>query len=168
MSGRRPDRTKAWDFEHHFRAPDVGPGWTSLPQRFKDAGYFTTGVGKLFHPNLPPKFDPISWTDPKEYPITFAVVPHGPDKDPTHWHNHNGPQCLNTSSGRRYAGQEGQQCSLLNSGGPQGPELFDECDSQLTDLAMQRLTVGAGLYHSKGQPFFLGLGYMNSVSGPSL
>jgi hypothetical protein len=48
MSGRRPDRTKAWDFEHHFREPDVGPGWTSLPQRFKDAGSFTTGVGKLF------------------------------------------------------------------------------------------------------------------------
>jgi iduronate 2-sulfatase len=200
MSGRRPDRTKAWDFEHHFRAPGVGESWTSLcviiaqhshrraldlfvcstpsacdlcdksdlssvadrPQRFKDAGYFTTGVGKLFHPGLPPQADPISWTDPKEYPITFAVVPHGPDKDPTHWHNHNGPQCLNTSSGRRYAGQEGRQCGLLNSGGPQGPELFDECDAQLTDLALQRLKVGAGLYHSEGRPFFVGLGFMNS------
>ena len=24
MSGRRPDRTKAWDFEHHFREAGIG------------------------------------------------------------------------------------------------------------------------------------------------
>jgi len=38
--------------------------WTSLPQAFKEAGYFTTGVGKSFHPNSPPNFDqPLSWTE---------------------------------------------------------------------------------------------------------
>ena len=72
MSGRRPDVTKVWDFEHHFREQGVGSGWTSLPQSFKKAGYFTTGVGKLFHPDLPPNADAISWSDPLTFPITFV------------------------------------------------------------------------------------------------
>ena len=70
MSGRRPDRTRAWDFAHHFR--EVGANWTSLPQAFKVNGFFTTGVGKLFHKNLPPNFDPVSWTEPDQYPVTYG------------------------------------------------------------------------------------------------
>ena len=152
MSGRRPDRTKAWDFEHHFRAPGVGTTWTSLPGRFKEAGYFTTGVGKLFHPNLPPNADGAkSWTDTQQYPITLWVVPKGPDPVPSHWHSHNGPQCVNTSSGRRLTGVAGRQCGLINQGGPQGPELFDDMDANLADLALERLKVGAGLWHSRGR-----------------
>ena len=41
MVGRRPDVTKAWDFEHHFR--QSLPNCTSLPQAFKAAGFFATG-----------------------------------------------------------------------------------------------------------------------------
>ena len=67
MSGRRPDTTKAWDFEHHFR--ESLPNCTSLPEAFKDAGFWTTGVGKLYHPDLPPNADPISWTNTQDYPV---------------------------------------------------------------------------------------------------
>jgi hypothetical protein len=59
MSGRRPDRTKAWDFGTDFRL--VGETWVALPEYFKHFGYFTTGVGKLFHKGNPPNFDPVSW-----------------------------------------------------------------------------------------------------------
>ena len=41
LSGRRPDRTKAWDFGTHFRL--VGEDWTALPEYFRRHGYFTTG-----------------------------------------------------------------------------------------------------------------------------
>ena len=37
----------------------------SLPQYFKNAGYWTVGSGKLFHPGLPPNEDnAYSWSEP--------------------------------------------------------------------------------------------------------
>jgi iduronate 2-sulfatase len=135
MSGRRPDRTKAWDFEHHFREPGIGADWVSLPQKFKTDGWFTTGVGKLFHPGLPPNFDAVSWTDPHTYPITF----------------------VGRGSACPAPGCDGAK----SSGGPQAAEEFDNCDGKLADLALERLKIAADLYHNRSQPFFLGLGFMN-------
>lgn len=68
MTGRRPDTTKAWNFIDHFREKGIGQNWTSMPQYFKKHGYFTSGVGKLYHPNLPPNYDPPSWTDLDIFP----------------------------------------------------------------------------------------------------
>ena len=45
LSGRRPDKTKTWTFQESFR--DIGPQWQSLPQFFKDEGYFVCGVDAL-------------------------------------------------------------------------------------------------------------------------
>lgn len=57
------------NFVNSFR--ETGANWTSLPQAFKEQGYYTTSVGKVFHPRLPPDFDfPKSWSD----------VPIMPDK----------------------------------------------------------------------------------------
>ena len=62
MTGRRPDTTKAWSFMNHFR--QVGPNWVSMPEFFKNNGYYTVGTGKLFHKGLPPSFDaPKSWDE---------------------------------------------------------------------------------------------------------
>ena len=62
MTGRRPDATKAFSFMNHFREEGAGQTWKSMPQWFKENGFFTTGAGKLFHPGLPPNFDaPLSW-----------------------------------------------------------------------------------------------------------
>ncbi len=57
MSGRRPDATQAYSFLDHFREQGVGDRWTSFPQYFRDRGFTVLGVGKLFHPGLPPSFD---------------------------------------------------------------------------------------------------------------
>ncbi len=64
LSGRYPDKTKVWNFDNDFRE---GPGaqWIALPEFFKLHGYFTTGAGKVYHPNYPKKFDePRSWSEP--------------------------------------------------------------------------------------------------------
>ena len=67
MTGRRPDATQCWNFLDNFRET-TGKDWVSLPQYFKNHGYFTSGVGKLYHPLLPPNGDPPSWSDPLNYP----------------------------------------------------------------------------------------------------
>lgn len=69
LSGRRPQRTKSWNFLDSFR--EVGPDWISFPQWFKMHNFTTLATGKTFHPNLPPNWDvPYSWSD--EEPYYFA------------------------------------------------------------------------------------------------
>jgi arylsulfatase A-like enzyme len=59
MTGTRPDTTKVWDLETHFRTalPDV----VTLPQHFKNHGYHAQGMGKLYHGGFN---DEASWTVP--------------------------------------------------------------------------------------------------------
>lgn len=61
LTGRRPDTTRVYDLETHFRTtiPDV----VTLPQHFKAHGYTTRGISKIFHGGLD---DPPSWSQPWE------------------------------------------------------------------------------------------------------
>ena len=58
LTGRRPERTKVLNFDSVFR--DHHPDWTSMPQFFKNHGYFTTAAGKLYHDG--DADDALSWT----------------------------------------------------------------------------------------------------------
>lgn len=63
MTGRRPDVTRVYSFADHFREKGVGDNWESLPQIFKENGHLAFGVGKLYHPMLPPNYDGVnSWS----------------------------------------------------------------------------------------------------------
>lgn len=59
LTGTRPDTTKVWDLKTHFRKalPDV----VTLPQLFKNNGYFAQGMGKIYHVGYD---DPVSWSVP--------------------------------------------------------------------------------------------------------
>jgi len=46
LTGLRPDTTRIWDFEEQMR--NVLPEVVTLPQHFKNNGYFTVGMGKIF------------------------------------------------------------------------------------------------------------------------
>lgn len=62
LCGRRPQQTQAYNFLDDFRSEH--PEWVTLPGMFRDAGYYATSVGKVFHPKLPPNFDAASsWSD---------------------------------------------------------------------------------------------------------
>lgn len=67
MTGRRPDTTRVWDLKTHFRKalPDV----VTLPQYFKQHGYHTQCVGKIYHD---PKWaqDAPSWSVAETYSVT--------------------------------------------------------------------------------------------------
>ena len=47
-AGRRPDTTHVYDLVTYWRK--VGGNYTTIPQYFKENGYRTIGMGKIFHP----------------------------------------------------------------------------------------------------------------------
>ena len=70
LTGRRPDSTHAWRNTH-------GEYWrlyanaTSLPQYFKDNGYRTIGIGKIFHPGRSSGRNDIEYSWSLPYFIAF-------------------------------------------------------------------------------------------------
>jgi len=72
LTGRRPDATKVWDLDTHFRA--ALPDAVTLPQHFKANGYHTAAVSKVFHRGYE---DGRSWSEPHWYPNGQTV-----DTDP--------------------------------------------------------------------------------------
>ncbi len=73
LSGRRPDTTRIYNLAPTFRAD--GRNFTTIPQYFKQHGYRTTGVGKVFHRHL---FDP----DPESWTEAYSATSY---KDVRHW-----------------------------------------------------------------------------------
>lgn len=64
LTGLNPDHTGVWWLMGSFRKnnPDI----VTLPQCFKNQGYETVGVGKIYHPlkDKTVKDDPVSWSKP--------------------------------------------------------------------------------------------------------
>lgn len=66
LSGTRPDTTGVLD-NQHFMRPNM-PDVISLPQHFKNHGYTSLSLGKIFHHSeREPGDDPQSWSQPAWY-----------------------------------------------------------------------------------------------------
>jgi len=74
LTGLRPDTLRVWNLPTHFR--ETTPDVVTLPQYFKQHGYFTQNVGKIFH-NWRTKIhgDPVSWS----VPAVMHFASHGQD-----------------------------------------------------------------------------------------
>lgn len=62
LTGRLPDQTRVWHNRNLFR--ETHPDLITLPQLFKQAGYQSIALGKIFSGNKK-ELDPISWSEPE-------------------------------------------------------------------------------------------------------
>ncbi|HRX80951.1 MAG TPA: sulfatase, partial [Pirellulaceae bacterium] len=129
LTGRRPDTLRIWDLPTHFR--ELYPDIVTLPQHFKNNGYFTQGIGKIFHnwrQNI--EGDPASWS----VPAVMHYATHGSD--------------LPIVDGELPA----------NSATTLKCEARDVPDNAYFDGRIAELAVAA-LNEVKGKPFFLAVGF---------
>jgi arylsulfatase A-like enzyme len=141
LSGCRPDTTRIYDNSEYIR-PKM-PGVITLPEHFKQLGYHTASVGKIYHhSDREPGDDPQSWSEPSWYR----------GKSYGHWFT---PDSKAFVVGLKQL-PEGQRPRLLR-----GPafEAADEPDESYGDAqtATQAITT---LRRLKDRPFFLGVGFI--------
>ncbi|MEO5603803.1 MAG: sulfatase [Cyclobacteriaceae bacterium] len=76
LTGLRPDTTQVFDLKTEFR--DNLPSVTTLPEFFKDHGYFSARVGKIFHFGVPGGIGTNGLDDPQSW--DKVINPMGRDK----------------------------------------------------------------------------------------
>jgi arylsulfatase A-like enzyme len=132
LSGLRPDTTDIFSNDLPFR--DKLPDAVTLPELFRRSGYFTAGLGKIFHlgrdASGKPAFhlEPKSWDDCRDFAATAAGL-RGP--------------------GRNLTGGKIPAIRWLAAEGSDD----DQPDGQLAAEAIRLLEA-----HRDG-PFFLGVGF---------
>ena len=141
LTGTRPDTTKVWDLVTHFRTaiPDV----VTLPQHFKNNGYFVQGMGKIYHGGYD---DAPSWS-----------VPWGTPKAVQYGLPENEERQKASQQARKQANGDG------NEDGARGPafEGADVPDNTFQDGKVAELAIKTlGEMAKKNQPFWLGVGFI--------
>uniref|UniRef100_A0A8C3SZE6 Iduronate 2-sulfatase n=2 Tax=Chelydra serpentina TaxID=8475 RepID=A0A8C3SZE6_CHESE len=72
LTGRRPDTTRLYDFHSYWRVH--AGNYSTIPQYFKENGYTTMSVGKVFHPG-------ISSNHSDDYPYSWSMPPFHPSAE---------------------------------------------------------------------------------------
>jgi len=78
MTGRRPDATRVWDLETHFRT--ALPDAVTVAQYFKNNGYHSQGMGKIFHGGFD---DAPTWSVPWNTPKAPTYASAAAQKEQT-------------------------------------------------------------------------------------
>ena len=157
LTGRRPDATRVWDLQTHFRValPEV----ITLPQHFKAHGYHCAALGKIYHHGFE---DGRSWSEPHWYPNGQTI-----DTDPVDWTRRIvkkvAPGVQEYTTLPLPADNDRPNAGLPPGQRPKGPafEMSPKSDDALPDgytaaEAVRRLHT----LQTNGQPFFLAVGFL--------
>ena len=174
LLGRRPDTTRVWDLKTQFRESG-GKNWTTLPEYFRQRGYYTAGMGKVFHAvRWKGKMDDVaggSWSAPyfhgqagsedsahklNETNCGVADV----DEDDEHYSDgkiriHAVETLRNISANRRRRRRERHTVDLVNV--EEGEEGVDR--GLADDAASSRRLAEPEKGEEDGAPFFLAVGF---------
>lgn len=77
LTSRRIDRTKVFDLYSYWR--NVSSNFTSIPQYFMEKGYYTVGMGKIYHPGTASGGKTKCGSDDKCHSWTNDVYYHSPN-----------------------------------------------------------------------------------------
>ena len=149
MTGTRPDTTKVWDLETHFRT--AIPNVVTLGQHFKNNGYFVQGMGKIYHGGFD---DAPTWSVPWQSPRGGGAYAR-PENNPTTADATEAPAAGKTRG-------KGKKAEKKAAKGPRGPafEAADVPDNAYGDGKTAELAVSTlRELRSKAQPFFLAVGF---------
>ncbi len=158
LTGLRPDATKVWDLVTYFR--DNVPDVITLPQYFKQNGYFTQSIGKIYHEGID---DPRSWSIPSigngnkrpsagDVPHKTAIY-HDPDEDTEPLIASDAYPLIRIANAQgKIEPDESPGASWHAVDGPEN-ELKD---GKFADDAVQAL----GELKNKHEPFFLAVGFL--------
>ena len=157
LTGRRPDATKVWDLETHFRV--ALPNTITLPQHFKANGYHCAALSKIYHVGFE---DGRSWNEPHWYPRGMSV-----DTDPVDWTKRIVTKHATTVEEYTKASSpdDNDKPGVRANGkaAKRGPafEVSPKSDDQLPDGATAAEAVKR-LHDlkAKGKPFFLAVGFL--------
>lgn len=143
LSGTRPDTTGVLDNQHFLRPnlPDV----LTLPQHFKNHGYTSLSLGKIFHHSeREPGDDPQSWSEPAWY--------HG--EPYRHWFTKESLDYVK----RLKALPKDKQPKQLRAAPFEAADEPDASypDAQTAEKAIETLR----RLKADGKPFFLGVGFV--------
>ncbi len=84
MTGLRPDTLGIWFFGQRMR--EIRPETVTMPEFFKNSGYETTAIGKIYDPrNVNDRVDPESWSIPHKTRADHIFHPDHPEPIPGHY-----------------------------------------------------------------------------------
>ena len=152
LTGMRPDTIRVWDLKTDFR--DNAPDLVTLPQFFKNNGYHSVGIGKIYHNVIP---DPLSWSEPKLHIDGYPFDPDAVYRDEANatFLEQRKEIIIKAGNQDRHIDRLGQW--YLKACATECVDVPDNAyyDGAQTDVAIQKLSE----LKKKNQPFFFGVGY---------
>jgi uncharacterized sulfatase len=133
LSGMRPDTTRIW--ENHIAVRDTLPDVVTLPQLFRNNGWHSVRIGKMYHMDVPGSVGTNKWDDPPSWDV--AISPPGKEQ-------------RTVGEGRNITAKKGAAWQWAAFSGPGK----DQADDRAADLAIETIE------QNRHRPLFLGLGLL--------
>jgi iduronate 2-sulfatase len=143
LTSRRPDATRVWDLFSYFRTVGTGGNFTTIPQLFREHGYYVQGQGKIFHPGH---------ASGENIPANCKNTPHHCNGDDQQY---SWSVPYTHVSGEPYTPDEYEGPHSWLAVNASLESRFPLSDTQIADSAIAQLDKAG----ARNQPFFIAVGF---------